>query len=117
MLADAQKLKILRLLGYPFGSIDPSSLDYSNLLSKRLDEVGNDAVTEVEALLDQLDAIDSQLSAKISQAGIKRIDDIEFFEGSHKVLKSEKHRVISDLSSLLGIPNRSRGGFVGAILV
>lgn len=115
-LDEKQKYKIMRLLGYPFGTIDPNSMDFSNFWTQRLTTILPAAQVEVEFLLDELDAIDAQLQSKIAQAGIKRIDDIEFYENSHKVLKSEKMRVINDLSQLLGLPNL-KGKSVSGVIV
>jgi len=108
-LSSAQKTKILRLLGWPYGTLVSTSLDYSNIVKRQLDGISGDAQTEVESLLTRLDTIDTQLDAKLKQAGIKRLDDIEFYQDSHKVLKSEKNRVLIDLATLIGIPMRSCG--------
>ena len=109
-LSTAQKIRILRLLCYPHGTIDPTSLDYSKIVSDKLGlRLSDVAEVEAEELLTWIDQTEDQLDKAIASAGVKRIDDIEFFgdgEGSKAdVLRREKSRYIRDLSNLLGIPS------------
>lgn len=122
MLSDAQKYKILRLLCYPYGTLDPASLDYSKIVSDKLSNLSSPAQVEVEELLSWIEETETQLDAAIASAGVKRIDEIEFFDGSGsqaQVLTREKSRYVDDLATLLGIPNmcRLRGGRMGRICV
>lgn len=112
-----QKYKILRYLGYSFGTIETTSLDYSNIVTKRLDAITGAAQTEVEQVLLWIDQTETELDAKIKQAGVKRIDDIEFFENSHNVLKSEKTRYIKELSQMLGLPKLNQNSMMGDVIV
>jgi hypothetical protein len=109
-LSAAQKNKIVRLLCYPFGTLVSTSMDYSNIISRNLDLIADEAQTEVELLLESIEQTDTQIDAAVKTAGIKRIDDIEFFGGNEPskadVLRKEKNRYLRDLSSLVGIPSR-----------
>lgn len=115
-LDSAQKNKILRILGYPLGSIDPTSLSFSNIIVGNLNRVDGDAQVEVEGILTKIDEADDAIEKKISQAGVKRIDDIEFYENSHLVLEQQKNRYIRDLATCIDIPS-VRSGRNGVIVV
>lgn len=121
-LSDSQKNRILRLLCFPYGTLVSTSLDYSKIISDRLANLTAAGQVEVEEILEWIERTDEQLAKAINSSGVKRIDDIEFFgasEGSKAdVLRKEKNRYISDLSSILGIPNMCRHrGSMGNICV
>jgi hypothetical protein len=73
-----------------------------------LDVVGSRA--EIEAMviddLEKLDAIDAKISAVASsQGGLKRIDDIEFYEGQVvSQIQADARRRVGRLSTTLGVP-------------
>lgn len=118
----AQKSTIIRLLCYPYGTLVTTSLDYSKIVSDKLSNIADEAQTEAEKLLEWIDQTDDQIDSAINTAGIKRIDDIEFFGGNGEmskadVLRKEKKRYLSDLASLLGIPSQCGGGNMGNVCV
>lgn len=117
----AQKNKIMRLLCYPYGTLVSTSLDYSNIIARNFDDITAEAQAEVEQLLEYIDQTDDQLDSAINTAGIKRIDDIEFFGGNEPskadILRKEKKRYVNDLSCLLGIPSRCGGSGMGNVCV
>lgn len=118
-LDDTQKMRILRFLCYPYGTLDNTSLDYSKIVSDKLAKVDGAAQVEVEQLIDWIDQTDDQLDKAINSAGLKRVDDIEYYadgEGSKSdSLRRDKSRYLSDLSSLLGIPSMCRGRMMGKV--
>lgn len=115
-LSNEYKIKILRFLGYPFGTIDSTSMDYSNLVVRKLAAISGDAQSEVELLIESIIEADTRLDLQLKQAGIKRIDEIEFSENGRSTLKSEKARLVGDLSSLIGLPVMKRSG-MGSVVV
>lgn len=117
-LTTSQKNKILRILGYPYGTIDPASLDFSNIIKRKLDRVAMDSQVEVERILQWIDDLDEKRGQAIQQAGVKKIDDIEFTGDHHVVLMKEKNRYVRELSSLLGIYAPAlQGSLVGGVCV
>lgn len=75
----AQRTQIRKWLCYP--QVDRDT--YSHLEST-LTTVGADpdAQTEVEAILAKLAAIDPKIDASMTTAGLKRAEDIEWYEGA-----------------------------------
>lgn len=118
-LDDTQKMRILRFLCYPYGTLDNTSLDYSKIVSDKLAKVDGAAQVEVEQLISWIDETDDQIDKAINSAGVKSVDDIEFFgdgEGSKSdVLRRDRGRYLSDLSALLGIPSMCRGRMMGKV--
>lgn len=120
-LSTQQKFKILRLLCYPRGTTDTTSLDYSKIVTDKLNAIADEAQVEVEQLLDWIEQTEDQLDKAINSAGVKRIDDIEFFGGGSdgmtkaQELRSEKRKYLSELSDFIGIPNKCSGGSMGCL--
>ncbi len=113
---DAQKAKIRRYLGYP------DVFRYANTrLESAIDVVGGRAEVQalVEADLAALDTIDAKLSSVASsQGGLKRIDDIEFYEGQAvSQIRSDGRRMAGRLSITFGVPIEGdvfgSGGYTG----
>ena len=120
-LEESQKYTILRLLCYPMGTLDETSLDYSKIVGDRLAKLTEAGQVEVEKILSWIDQTEDQLDKAINSGGIKRVDDIEFFgdgEGSKiDSLNRERSRYLRDLSSMLGIPSMCSGGRGGRVCV
>lgn len=113
---DAQKAKIRRYLGYP------DVFRYANTrLESAIDVIGGRAEVQalVEADLTALDAVDTKLSSVASsQGGLKRIDDIEFYEGQAvSQIQSDGRRLVGRLSITFGVPVQGdvfgSGGYTG----
>lgn len=100
--SDAQKALIRRYLGFP------DVLRQSNTrLESAMDVVGGRA--EVQALIETdlaaLAAVETQLTNAISSGGIKKVDEIEFFEnGQRAAIRSEGRRLCGRLSITMGVP-------------
>ena len=103
--SNAEKIKILKFLGWPANTINSTSLSYSKIISDRLLNVMTEAEDEVRTLLDRLEAIETSLIDAVDSSGVKKIDEIEFFgaqDGTKlSALRSEKKRVIYELATLL----------------
>jgi hypothetical protein len=97
-----QKVKIRLYLGYP------NLFRYKHTrLESAMDAVDPDAETLVAADLVILDTIYTQLSGVVvSNSGIKKVDEVEFFGGSEERdgVRSSGRQVISRISTILGVP-------------
>ena len=116
-----EKYKIIRYLGYPANTLVPTSLSYSKIISDRMLSLEAQAEEEVRSILDRIVEIDSGLQSAVSQAGVKRIDDIEFFgskDGGDKLseLRRERRSLIKELSQLLDIALMG-GGSMGNVRI
>ncbi len=112
---DGEKYKIVRFLGWPANTIVTGSIGYSKIFSDHLVGLATEAETEVRSILTRIGALDTSLATAINQAGVKKIDDIEFFgaaDGGTKTdeLRRERRRLIKELSSLLDIAVMGGGG-------
>lgn len=103
MFTDAQKALIRRYLGYPdvYRQANPR-------LEGALDVVGSRSETQalVEGDLAALVAIEAKLSGSVlSSAGVRKVDEIEFFErGNLETTRSEGRRICGRMSALFGVP-------------
>lgn len=118
---DAQKYKIIRLLGYPLNTLDPDSLSYSKIIADRLLSVPAAAEEEVTGILTRLEELDTQLVSAVNSTGVKKIDDIEFFSSSegNKIdeLRKERRKLIKELAMMLDIRLLSGGGSMGTVCI
>lgn len=103
----AQTLKIREYLGYPqvYKQANPR-------LEGAIVTLGTDtdAVTEVTSILSELATIESNISSRYATAGIKKVDEVEFFGGrgdGTNVISSQRslgRRHVARLSILFGVP-------------
>jgi short-subunit dehydrogenase involved in D-alanine esterification of teichoic acids len=97
-------------------------LDYSKIITDKLNAIADEAQTEVEQLLEWIEQTENQLDKAINSAGVKRIDDIEFFGGGSdgpsktQELRKEKQKYLNELSDFIGIPNRCSGSVMGCLI-
>ena len=121
---EPQKLKIVRLLGWPFNTIVEGTMSYSKTIADKLLSVPSDAEATVLALVTRIENLDTGLTAAVGQSGVKKIDDIEFFgasDGGTKMeeLRKERKRLIKELAAMMDIamgPGAS-GGSMGNVIV
>ena len=113
---DTQKAQIRRYLGYP------DVFRYANTrLESAIDVIG--ARSEVQAMVESdlaaLAAIETKLSGTVvNSAGVKRVDEIEFFQSQAlKDIRSEGRRICGRMSVTFGVPLASdvfgSGGYAG----
>lgn len=119
---NTEKHKIMRFLCYPANTLVPESTSYSKITADRLLNIPEEAEDEVRSILERISDLDDGLVAGVGQAGVKKIDDIEFFsskEGGSKLdeLRKERKRLIGEISSILDIPSMCRGSGMGNICV
>ena len=116
---EGEKYKIIRFLGWNGGTLDPSSIHYSKNVVDKLERVTAGAEAEAREILEKIIALENKQTSSVAQAGVKKVDDIEFFEngGSTFVIGKEKRRLINELANLLGIPNYSTSSVMGNVCI
>ena len=101
--SDAQKTQIRRYLGYP-----DVYRQANTRLESAIDVVGSrpDTQTLIESDLAALVAIEAKLSgAVLSSAGVRKVDEIEFFQnGNLDITRKEGRRICGRLSVTFGVP-------------
>lgn len=102
MLTEQQKSSIRLYLGYP----DRYRFRNSRLESV-IDNLSPDAEVQVATLLENLATVESALlKAGVTQAGVKRVDEIWFENGKVRVIEIRKtgRMYASRLSIITGVP-------------
>ena len=101
--SDAQKTQIRRYLGYP-----DVYRQANTRLESAIEVVGSrpDTQTLIESDLAALVAIEAKLSgAVLSSAGVRKVDEIEFFQnGSLDITRKEGRRICGRMSVTFGVP-------------
>lgn len=102
-LADTQKAQIRRWLGYP----DPlvtTLIRYP--LEGNMDELSPAGEVQVEAILEGLSAIEAQVASVRTRAGLKRVEDIEFYGSgdAHQALGLDANDLVDQLAAILDAP-------------
>jgi hypothetical protein len=98
-LDNSQKAKIRRYLGYP----DASQLRYDRL-EDAMSGLSAEGEVEVESILASLAALDTQRTANLPYANLKRAEEVEFYEGGRSLLMQERTTLIAELAGILGVP-------------
>lgn len=117
MLSSSQKYEIIRLLGYPLGTLDETSIDFSNIITGKLNRIDGDAQVEVEKVLSWINETEDQVDKAIGTQRVKRIDDIEFFQNPTEELRRDRNKYLRMLSSMLGIPVRGMSSSMGSVCI
>jgi len=118
---ETQKSQIRLALGFP-----DVFLDRNSRLESAIDLVGERAAAKaiVDDLLTQLATVSTSLSDSLSSAGLKRAEDIEWYQddsGSAAIgqKRSEGKRLCGQLSIIFGVPIMAdmfgTGGYQGDI--
>lgn len=101
--SDAQKTQIRRYLGYP-----DVYRQANTRLESAIDVVGGRPDTQalIEADLAALATIETKLNGTVlSSAGVKKVDEIEFFQnGNVSVTRNEGRRICGRMSVTFGVP-------------
>lgn len=90
------------MIRYYLGYSDLSAGSYS-ALEGAMTVVSADGIARIVVILGRLDVIEVQIAAQGSRANLKKVEEIEFFEGSGiGVLYREGARLVRLLAALLG---------------
>jgi hypothetical protein len=99
-LTATERTSIRYFLGYSETSVIGSSP-----LESAMDSVSATAETRIRLLITRLDAVETAMQTGISQAGLKRVEDVEFYQGGQSDDQGHQGRLLcSALGSLLGVP-------------
>lgn len=111
-LSSATKTKIITHLGWAAKTLVVGSTHYNNLIAARLENLTAEIESLVNAKVSAIDTINAKLISSQGKAGLKRIGDIEFFEGGQAFtdLKNERGRLLNELSDMLDIEKVKSGG-------
>lgn len=111
MFTPAEKAKTMIFLGHSPNLIDPDSADYNPRINGKFN-VSEFVETEARSLLTKIEALEAKEDASMSHAGVRRVDDIEFFEngGTTTQLKKRRMDLIKRLSTLFDIVCYASGG-------
>lgn len=100
-LTSAQKAEVRRWLGYPDWSVALVTTQW--WIEGNFDELSAEAVAVVVSLLARMTAIWDQVATIRTRAGIKRVEDIEFFGAGDgiNVLGIEANEVVDQIAYTL----------------
>lgn len=97
-LTDAQKAQVRRYLGYPDINREPSNLESA------FDALSAEGEAVVVSILAEIATIRASISGSQTRQGIKRAEDIEFFQGGGlQALYAEGNRLAYELGAVFGI--------------
>ena len=99
-LTAQQKATIRRLLGYRDRGVGTVSE-----LESAMDALSAEGEVEVEGLLDRIADAEAQVDVVLSRGGIKRAEDIEFFQGAAFTdSQTYLNYLLNQLASMFGVP-------------
>lgn len=109
-LTDAQKHKVVFVLGWSGLTIVVNSTQYNSVVVNRLTNLNAEIERIVLGLLDRIDSIDVKLDAAACRLSASEIQDIVLNPEEIRMLRSERKRLIRQLSDHLDIPIESSNG-------
>lgn len=115
-LTQVQKVEVLKYTGWPFGAIEPNHTDFNSNISRIMNSIPVYIEPLVLDITTRIKAIDLLQGKSAERHGVKRIDDIEFYESTSDTAmqQKEKNRLVKELLTLLGMPMGCYGGNVTA---
>lgn len=104
-LTDSQKAQVRRYLGY---SDINRSCHWE--LESAFDALSTEGQALVVSILEDIEGIDTELTAQRSKMGVVRVEDV-WFSASDGVmgLRSERQRLVQDLANVFGLQPRTGG--------
>lgn len=105
MFTMLEKVKIMVELGHSPKLIDPNASEYNSILNAKFD-VHEDIEAEVKEILEKIIALEEKEDGSMAHAGVRRVDDIEFFEngGATAQIKKQKSKYAKRIGLILDIP-------------
>lgn len=105
-----QKHKVIFYLGWSGLTIVTGSTQYNSVVNNRLTEITAEIERIVLGLLERLEMLDSKLDAASCRLSASEVGDIVLNPEEIRMLRSERKRLIRELSDLLDIPIEKSGG-------
>lgn len=114
---DTEKNNIVYYLGWPAKTLVESSTHYQHVVNDRMINLSDAAETKTRSLLGELKKIDEKLEEARCRLSATKIGDITTNKDEIRMLKTERNRVIRELSRLLDIPTVKTGAYMADVVV
>jgi hypothetical protein len=109
-LTSTEKNKIAQLLGYPAIALNSTSVAYDKIFADRLTLIDTDTENLVRGYLDQITALETQMSAAPTRLISSQVADIKINLEELEGLRRERKRIAKELGAFLMLPYRAAGG-------
>lgn len=109
-LTDAQKHKVVFVLGWSGLTIVANSTQYNSVVVDRLSNLNAEIEKIVKGILARIDSLDLKLDAAACRLSASEVQDIVLNPEEIRMLRSERKRLIRELSDHLDIPIEKSGG-------
>lgn len=117
-LSDSEKHNVVFYLGWSGLTIVTGSTQYNSVVNDRLGSTLNAEIERiVRGILDRLEMIDKKLDAAACRLSASEIQDIVLNPEEIRMLRSERKRLIRQLSDHLDIPIEASGGVNVGVVV
>ena len=116
-LSPKQKARIVFYLGWSGLTIVAGSTQYNSVVNDRLSIDDTEIERIIKELLEKLEKYDTALEAARCRLAAKSIDKIQMNEDEIRWLRSERKRLIRELSDHLDIPIVKSGGSMHGVVV
>ena len=103
-LTSSQKSKIVQLLGYGGKVLQENSVIYNKTTNDRLESLPGDVEELIVSYLAGIAVIEEQIATAPTRLIAKKVGDIELNNQELEDLRSERKRMIMELSNLIDIP-------------
>jgi len=100
-LTDTEKLKVVRLLGWPGHVLTVGSMSYNNTVVKKLEALSTPMEEALRLLLETVEGLDAKREAALCRASTKEVGDIVLNENELTILTTERRRLLGEISDLL----------------
>ena len=109
-LTDTQKYKVIFYLGWSGLTLVSTSTQYNSVVNDRVSDLNAEIERLVKGLLARLESLDAKLDAAACRLSASEVQDIVLNPEEIRMLRSERKRLIRELSDLLDIPIEKSGG-------
>lgn len=116
-LSDSEKHKVVFYLGWSGLTIVAGSTQYNSVVNNRLTNLNAEIENLVRGILDRLEMFDKKLDAAACRLSASEVQDIVLNKDEIRWLRSERKRLIRELSDHLDIPIEKSGGVNVAVVV
>lgn len=111
-LTDAEKLKVVRFLGWPGHVLTVGSSSYNSTVVGKLAALTAPMEDALRDLLDDIDDLDQKREDALCRASTKEVGDIVLNENELDILSKERKALLGEISDLIDImifPGSSQG--------
>lgn len=116
-LTDSQKHKVIYYLGWSGLTLVVGSTQYNTIVNNRLTDLNSHIELIVLGILERLESLDAKLAAAACRLSASEVQDIVLNPDEIRMLRSERKRLIRELSDHLDIPIEKSGGVNVGVVV